>query len=95
MSKRGSIVAAVAFALVALASGCDRGPSCAETAEHMVTLANAEVEVEVDEEVTDPEARERLRLACEGARWSAETRRCLLAAGDQEAATACMRERSN
>jgi hypothetical protein len=93
MSKRGSIVAAVAFALVAVASGCDRGPSCAETAEHMVALANAEVEV--DEEVTDPEARERLRLACEDARWSAETRRCLLAAGDQEAATACMRERSS
>jgi hypothetical protein len=90
MRKR-SIVAAVAFAALGAASGCDRGPSCAETAEHMVKLANAEVEL--DEEVTDPEARQRLRLACEDSRWSAETRRCLASASDQEAATACMRER--
>ena len=79
--------------ITALALGaCDRGPSCEQTAERMVELANAEAE---GDEVTDPEARGRLRAACETDGWSAATRRCLLAAADQAAATACMRDRAD
>ena len=82
---------AAAAAIAAFASGaaCDRGPRCDDVAAHMVELANAEIE---GDEVTDPEARDRLSSACASAPWPEEIRRCLLAAADQEAATACMRD---
>lgn len=75
--------------LGALAAGCDRGPSCEDAAERMVALANEPVG---DDEATKPEARERLASACESEPWPPEIRRCLIAASDQEEATACMRD---
>ena len=85
-------LAALACAASLAAAGCDPGPSCRDAAEQMVAIANQPVAGEDGDEATKPEARDRLERACEADGWPAVIRSCLVAASDQEAATACMRD---
>ena len=80
-------LATLAACVPLVLGACDRGPSCEDAADTMVEVANAG-----ETEATKPEARERLVATCEREGWPADVRRCLARAGDQDTATACMRD---
>lgn len=88
--KQGLAALTLLIALAGCGGGqaADSAPACPDVAEHMLALANRD-----NQGVADPELADGIRAEfarqCRDASWSAERRRCLAGAREQDETLRC------